>query len=115
MTDGTQVAGAVTDTARDRLRAQVRREQELATRVLGAEARLAADVEKRDAVLRTHERLITQRKNELADALTAYIDEAGVSLERAAIVFGRSRSQLQRMLRERKTARNSKPGVNPHG
>jgi predicted HTH domain antitoxin len=110
-----QVAAADTDTARDRLRAQVRHEQELATRVLAAEARLTTEIEKRDAVLRTHERLIAQRKDELADALTAYIDEAGVSLERAAIVFGRSRSQLQRILRERKIARNAESGFNPHG
>lgn len=101
------MATPLTQSARDRLRAQVRREQELAARVQVAEARLAAEIHKRDAILTGHERVISERRDDVADALITYVDEAGVGLERAAIILGRSRSELTRVVRERRLARTA--------
>jgi hypothetical protein len=108
----------LSETARDRLRAQVRLEQALVARVLATEARLTAEIEKRNALLRTQDEVIAQRSNELAAALAAYIDEAGVSLDRAAVVFGRSRTDLQRLLRQHKgnraDQRDNAPATSTH-
>lgn len=73
--------------ARDRLRVQVRRERELASRVLAAEERLSDAIAKRDAALATQDTVIAARSDDVADALIAYVDDAGVGLERAAIIF----------------------------
>lgn len=99
------MATPLTQSARERLRIQVRREQDLAARVLAAEARLAAEIHKRDAILTAHERVIGARRDEVADALIAYIDESGVGLKRAAIILGRSEAHLARVVRERRLAR----------
>jgi hypothetical protein len=94
----------LTQAARDRLRAQLRREQELSARVLVAEARLADAIAKRDAVLSAQDDIVARRRDDVADALIAYVDDAGLGLERAAIVLGRSRSELRRIVRERRIA-----------
>jgi hypothetical protein len=99
------MAAPLTQSARDRLRAQVRREQDLAARVLGAEARLAAEIHKRDAMMSAHDRVLAERRDDVADALITYIDHAGVGLERAAIILGRSKAELARTVRERRLAR----------
>ncbi len=101
------MAAPLTQAARDRLRTQVRREQELAARVLAAEARLSDAHAKRDAALAAQDRIIATRRDDVADALIAYVDDAGVGLERAAIILGRSRTELTRIVRERRLA--SKP------
>lgn len=98
------MAAPLTQAARDRLRAQVRREQDLAARVLAAEGRLADAIAKRDAVLAARENVIAGKRDEVADALIAYVDDAGVGLERAALILGRSRSELARTVRERRLA-----------
>lgn len=98
------MAAPLTQGARDRLREQVRRERELATRVLAAEARLSDAVAKRDALLVAQDKVIASRRDDVADALIAYVNDAGVSLDRAAIIFGRSRSELARTIRERRMA-----------
>jgi hypothetical protein len=90
--------------ARDRLRAQVRRERELAARVLAAEGRLADAIARRDAVLAAQDGIIAARRDDVADALISYVDEAGVGVERAAIILGRSRGELSRTVRERRLA-----------
>src|SRR3954453_6767440 len=95
----------ITQAARDRLREQARREQELANRVLQAESRLTVEQGRRDAALAAHERLITRRPDEVADALIDYLEQAGVGLERAAAVFGRSRAELARVVRSRRRSR----------
>src|SRR3954470_17795927 len=94
----------LTQAARDRLRAQVRREQELAAKVLAAESRLTDGIAKRDALLAAQEKVIARKRDDVADALIAYVDDAGVGLERAAIILGRSRSELARIVRERRLA-----------
>lgn len=94
----------LTQAARDRLRAQVRREQDLAARVLATEARLADAVAKRDQLLAAQEKVIAAKRDDVADALITYVDDAGVGLERAAIILGRSRSELARIVRERRLA-----------
>jgi len=99
------MAAPLTQAARDRLRAQVRCEQDLAARVLQAEARLTAEHDKRDAALAACEQAIDQRRDELADCLINYLDQAGVGLDRAAVVFGRSRNELARLVRSRRQAR----------
>lgn len=98
------MAALLTQAARDRLRAQVRREQELAARVLAAESRLGDAFAKRDAVLAAQDKVIAARRDDVADALIAYVEDAGVGLERAAIILGRSRSELARIVRERRLA-----------
>ena len=99
------MATPLTQAARDRLRTQVRREQELAARVLSAEAKLAAEIQRRDAILTAHEQVVQARRDDVADALIAYIDESGVGLERAAIILGHSKTQLARTVRERRLSR----------
>lgn len=98
------MAAPLTQAARDRLRAQVRREQELAARVLAAEAQVADAVAKRDALLAAQDKVIAGKRDGVADALIAYVEDAGVGLERAAIILGRSRSELARIVRERRLA-----------
>lgn len=100
----------MTQAARDRLREQARREQDLATRVLQAESRLTVERAKRDAALAAHERAISRRANELADALIDYLEQAGVGLERAALIFERSRSELARIVRNRRRDRRRLTG-----
>jgi hypothetical protein len=104
------MAQPITQAARDRLREQARREQELANRVLHAESRLTAEQAKRAATLATHDSVISQRADEVADALIDYLEQAGVGLERAAVIFGRSRSELARMVRNRRRARRRSAG-----
>jgi hypothetical protein len=101
------MARPLTQAARDRLREQVRREQELATDVLAAEARLAAQVDKRGAVIAAQDRLVAGRADDVADALISYVDESGVGVERAAIILNRSRNELARIVRERRQGRRS--------
>lgn len=98
------MAAPLTQAARDRLRAQVRREQELAARVLAAEERLADAIAKRDAVLIAQEKVIEGKRGDVADALIAYVENAGVGVERAAIILGRSRGELSRIIRSRRLA-----------
>jgi hypothetical protein len=93
------------DTARDRLRAQIRREQELADAVLAAEARLHSAIAKADALLAAQQRVIDERRDCVADALIAYVDEAGVGLDRAAIILGRPKQELARILKSRRESR----------
>ncbi len=95
----------ITQAARDRLREQARREQELATRVLQAESRLTAGRAKRDATLAEHDRVINRRTEEVADALIDYLEQAGVGLDRAAMIFGRPRNELARIVRDRRRSR----------
>jgi hypothetical protein len=92
------------DTARDRLRAQIRREQELADAVLAAEARLRNAIAKADALLAAQQLAIDERRDRVADALIAYVDEAGVGLDRAAIILGRPKQELARILKCRRRA-----------
>lgn len=87
--------------ARARLRAQVRREQDLATRVLAADGRLTVATRKRDAVVASHDQVIAERRADVADALADYLDQAGVGLDRAAAVLGREKPYLARLIRER--------------
>jgi hypothetical protein len=94
-----------TEAARDRLRAQVRREQELADGVLAAEARLHNAIAKADALLAAQQRVIDERRNDVADALIAYVDEAGVGLDRAAIILGRPKQDLARILKRRRPSK----------
>jgi hypothetical protein len=101
------MARPLTQAARDRLREQVRREQELATDVLAAEARLASQIDKREAVIAVQDRVVADRTNDVADALITYVDQSGVGVERAAIILGRSRNELARIVRERRQARQS--------
>jgi hypothetical protein len=98
------VAAPLTQGARDRLREQVRREKELASRVVMAESRLADAIAKRAAVLSAQDEILDRRRDDVADALIAYLNDAGVGLDRAAIIFGRSRSELARIVRERRVA-----------
>lgn len=98
------MAAPLTQAARDRLREQVRREKELASRVVMAESRLADAIAKRDAVLSAQDEILNRRRDDVADALIAYLNDAGVGLDRAAIIFGRSRSELARIVRERRVA-----------
>lgn len=94
----------VTQAARDRLRAQLRREQQLSARVFAAERRLSDAIAKRDAVLDAQDKLINRRRDDVADALITYVDDAGMGLERAAIILGRSCGELRRTVRERRLA-----------
>lgn len=98
------MARPLTQAARDRLRDQIRREQDLSARVLAAERRLTDAIAKRDAALGGHETVIASRRDDVADALIAYVDHAGVGVERAAIILGRSRTELARIVRERRHA-----------
>lgn len=98
------MAAPLSQAARDRLREQVRREKELASRVVMAESRLADAIAKRDAVLSAQDEILNRRRDDVADALIAYLNDAGVGLDRAAIIFGRSRSELARIVRERRVA-----------
>jgi hypothetical protein len=50
------------------------------------------------------QRVIDQRRDDVADALIAYVDEAGVGLDRAAIILGRSKQELARILKQRRTS-----------
>jgi hypothetical protein len=87
-------------TAKARLREQVRREQRLADAVLSAETRLATEIGKRDAAMAVHNAAVAARRRALADALAIYLDDAGVSVARAAAVFDRPRHEITRLLRE---------------
>lgn len=98
------MAAPLTQAARDRLRTQVRREQELAARVLAAESRLADATVRRDAVLAAQDKVIAARRDDVADAVIAYVTDDSVGLGRAAIILGRSRSELARIARERRLA-----------
>lgn len=92
----------LTQPARDRLREQARREQELAAGVLAAQDRLARQIRKRDAMLAAQARAITEREAAVADALIIYLDQAGVGLDRAAAVLDRPKNELARIVRDRK-------------
>jgi hypothetical protein len=103
------MARPLTQAARDRLREQVRREQDLAAGVLNAEARLAAEIAKRDAAIAAHNSAVAGRADAVADAVIDYLEQAGVGLERAAIVLGRPTPELARMVRERRQQRRATP------
>ena len=89
---------------RERLREQSRREQELAAIVLGADARLTAETSRRDALVAERDRVVASRRDDLAEALVAYLDGAGVGLERAALILDRPKAVLARLVRECRTA-----------
>jgi hypothetical protein len=109
------MAAPAVETARDRIRAQVRREQELADAVLAAETRLHTAIAKADTLLAAQQRVIDERRNEVADALIAYVDEAGVGLDRAAIILGRPKQELARTLKlRRKPAERAQHAAPPH-
>lgn len=96
------MARPLTQAARDRLREQARHEQDLAAGVLRAEARLAAEVAKRDAAIKAHDQIVVKRTGDVADTVIDYIEQAGVSVERAAIILDRPSNELTRMVRERR-------------
>jgi hypothetical protein len=104
------MAAQLTRSARDRLRVQVRREQDLAARVLAAEARLSAEILQRDAIPSAHDQVLAERRADVADAVLAYIDGADVGLDGAAIILGRSRSDLRRIVLERRLVGTPAPG-----
>ncbi len=95
---------SLTEVARDRLRAQIQRERQLAARVLETEARLSDAIAQRDAVLAADDRMIQACRADVADALIAYVRDAGVGLDRAAIILGRPKAELLRMINERRLA-----------
>ena len=101
------MASSLTQAARDRLREQVRREQELAARVLAAEGKLTTEIHKRDAILAEHDLVVAARRAEVADALISYIEESGVGLDRAALILGHPKPYLARLVRDRRTARRA--------
>jgi hypothetical protein len=94
----------VTQRPRDRLRDQLRLERALTYRVLAAQRRLVAENARRDATLAACESRVRARIDDLADAMIAYIDTAGVRPERAATVLGLPRSRVSSMIRERRAA-----------
>lgn len=94
----------VSQTARDRLRAQARRERDLATRVLTAQARLTAELTKRAELLAARDRVLAARRDDVADALIAYVDEAGVRVERAALIVGQQPADVARLVNGRRAA-----------
>jgi predicted XRE-type DNA-binding protein len=94
----------VTQRPRDRLRDQIRLERALTERVLAAQQRLAAENARRDAALTACDMRVRARIDDLADAMIAYIDTAGVRPERAATVLGLPRSTVSSMIRERRAA-----------
>ena len=98
------MARPLTQSARDRLREQQRREQDLAAGVIAAERRLAAEIARRDAALEQYERRIDLRQDEMAEAVVRYTREPGVGLDRAAIVLGRSRRELAHLVRRHAAA-----------
>lgn len=101
------MATPIDQTARERLRAQVRREQELAKAVLNAEARLSSEIAKRDSVMAAQDQAVGARRAEVAEALANYVDGAGVGLERTAIIFGRPKSEVTRMVRDCRAIRRN--------
>jgi hypothetical protein len=96
-------------TARDRIRAQARREQELAARVIAAESRLDAERAKRACVLAARDRAVASRQDAVADALIAYVDEAGVRIERAAVIVGQKPADVARLVNARRAALRRDP------
>ena len=94
----------VTQRPRDRLRDQIKLEREFADRVLTAHRRLAAENARRDAALAACDTRIRARTDDLADAMIAYIDMAGVRPDRAATVLGLPRTTVLSMIRERRAA-----------
>lgn len=102
MTRGELAARPVSQAARDRLRAQGRREQDLAARVIAAEARLTAEISKRDALVTARDRVVDNRRDGVADALIAYVEEAGMGIERAALILGREKSEVARLVHARR-------------
>lgn len=101
------MAAPLRQDARARLRVQARQEQELAERVLAATERLDAATGKRDAVVAAQDSVVAERRGDVADALANYLDQAGVGLERAALILGRERPYLARLLREHRGRRNA--------
>lgn len=104
MTRAQSATRPVSQAARDRLRSQARREQDLAARVIAAETRLAGEITKRDALVAARDRIVDKRRADVADALIAYVDAAGVGIERAALILGREKSQLARLVHDRRAA-----------
>jgi hypothetical protein len=100
--------------ARDRLRTQARREQDLAARVAAAEARLAAERRRRHDTLASLDSAIARRSDQVADALIAYIDSAGVGLERAAMILGRSKAELAKTVRDRRATLRAQARADGH-
>ena len=99
-----QGALPVTQRPRDRLRDQIRLERELTDRVLAAQRRLANEKARREATLAACDTKVRARIDDLADAMIAYVDVAGVRPERAAVVLDLPRSTVSSMIRERRAA-----------
>ena len=89
--------------AKQRLRAQVRREQSLVDAVLAAEGRLAVEIDKRDAAIAIHDTAVAARRRALAEAIATYLTDAGVSIARASAVFDRPAHEITRLLREQRS------------
>lgn len=93
-------------TQRDRLRREHQRERELTERVLAAQRQLATAETRRAAVIAGADARVAASAERLADALVAYIDDAGVLPSRAAAVLGLPESAVVGMVRGRRaTAR----------
>lgn len=95
--------------ARDRVRDQARREQQLAARVLLAEERLEAERRRRADAISALDRAVERRTVDVADALIAYVDSAGLGLARAAIILDRPQAELARLLRQRRADLRATP------
>ena len=98
------MAAPLARAARDRLKAQVQRERELAEAVLAAETRLGEAIAKSDAIVAAQQRVIAGRRAEVAQALSQYVNEAGLGLDRAAIILGRTKADLARSIRDARSA-----------
>jgi hypothetical protein len=92
----------VSQTARDRLRSQARRERELAARVAAAESRLTVERRRRRDAITDLDRAVARREAEVADALVNYVDADGVGIDRAAIILGRARNAVAKTVRTRR-------------
>jgi hypothetical protein len=106
--------GPQSRSTRDRLRIEVRRERQLAAAVDAAAARLTTAVRQREAAVSIHDRVVAERRAAVGAALGEYLERAGVSVERAAVIFDRSKTEITRLLRERHNPA-SQPAPNEGG
>ena len=63
---------------------------------------MATEIDKRDAAMAIHDAAVDARRRTLAEAIAAYLHDAGVSVARAAAVFDRPEHEITRLLRERR-------------
>jgi hypothetical protein len=104
----------VTQQPRDRLRHQIKLERVMTDRVLAAQRRLAAEKSNRASTIAACDAKVRARADDLADAMIAYLDRAGVRPERAAVVLGLPTSLVTGIIRERRaTLRRNE--ANPKG